>query len=253
MDESHNAGGEGSNVGNYLQYITTKAKGITFLSATFAKRPGNMPIYSLKTAIAKAGVKIGELIDAVKQGGATFQEIMSKALTEAGQMIRRERDMTGVTIDWKGIEDEAVIEKQRQQYDTIIGLFNDIIDFQRRYVDPIVNKKNDEAADEQGEVDHTPGTRDMGINNTPFASRTYNMVQQVLLSLKAEETAKRAIEHLKAGRKPVIAVANTNEGAADDAVGMSEEDMEMPDLSVNLKKGLQNLTVGTLNQMQKVY
>ena len=245
MDESHNAGGETSAVSGYLQYITTKAKGVTFLSATFAKRPGNMPIYSLKTAIAKAGVKIGELIDAVKQGGATFQEIMSKALTEAGQMIRRERDMTGVTIDWKGIEDEAVIEKQRQQYDTIIGLFNDIIDFQRRYVDPIVNKKNDEAADEQGEVDHTPGTRDMGINNTPFASRTYNMVQQVLLSLKAEETAKRAIEHLKQGHKPVIALANTNEGAADEV--STGEDMEMPDLSVNLKKGLQ----GTLRITKK--
>jgi hypothetical protein len=84
MDESHNAGGEGSNVSNYLQYITTRAKGLTFLSATFAKRPGNMPIYSLKTAIAKAGVKVDELIEAVKRGGATFQEIMSKALTEAG-------------------------------------------------------------------------------------------------------------------------------------------------------------------------
>lgn len=237
MDESHNAGGETSAVSGYLQYITTRAKGVTFLSATFAKRPGNMPIYSLKTAIAKAGVKVGELIDAVKRGGATFQEIMSKALTEAGQMIRRERDMSGVTIDWKGIEDEAVIEKQRQQYDTIIGLFNDIIDFQRRYVDPIVNRRNDEAAEIQGEVDHTPGTRDMGINNTPFASRTYNMVQQVLLSLKAEETAKRAIEHIKMGHKPVIALANTNEGAADEV--STGEDMEMPDLSVNLKKGLQ--------------
>jgi hypothetical protein len=239
MDESHNAGGEGSNVSNYLQYITTQAKGLTFLSATFAKRPGNMPIYSLKTAISKAGVKVGELIDAVKRGGATFQEIMSKALTEAGQMIRRERDMTGVTIDWKGIEDEDVIQKQREQYDTVIGLFNEIIDFQRTYVDPIVNNMNDDEAENQGEVDHTPGTRDMGINNTPFASRTYNMVQQVLLSLKAEEAAKRAIEHLKAGRKPVITVANTNEGAADEATGLSDEAMEMPDLSVNLKKGLQ--------------
>ena len=245
MDESHNAGGEGSNVSNYLQYITTKAKGLTFLSATFAKRPGNMPIYSLKTAIAKAGVAVDELIDAVKRGGATFQEIMSKALTEAGQMIRRERSMEGVTIDWRGIEDESVIQKQREQYDTIIGLFNEIISFQRTYVDPIVDKLNDDAAEEQGEVEHTPGTRDMGISNTPFASRTYNMVQQVLLSLKAEEAAKRAIEHLKLGRKPVITVANTNEGAADEV--STGEDMEMPDLSVNLKKGLQ----GTLRITKK--
>lgn len=247
MDESHNAGGDESNISKFLQYITAITKGTTFLSATFAKRPENMPIYALRTAISKAGVKVDELIAAVKKGGATFQEVMSKALTGAGQMIRRERDMTGVAIDWRGIEDEAVIEKQRQQYDTIIGLFNDIIDFQRRYVDPIVNKMNDEAADEQGEVDHTPGTRDMGINNTPFASRTYNMVQQVLLSLKAEEAAKRAIEHLKAGRKPVIALANTNEKSSEEASSSMEEDMEMPDLSVNLKKGLS----GTLRITKK--
>lgn len=247
MDESHNAGGEGSNVGYYLQYITTKAKGITFLSATFAKRPGNMPIYSLKTAISKAGVAVNELIDAVKRGGATFQEIMSKALTEAGQMIRRERDMTGVTIDWRGIEDEAVIQKQREQYDKVIGLFNDIINFQRRYVDPIVDNLNDKEAEVQGSVEHTPGTRDMGINNTPFASRTYNMVQQILLSLKAEEAAKRAIEHLKAGHKPVITVANTNEGAADEVAAADGESMAMPDLSVNLKKGLR----GTLRITRK--
>ena len=246
MDESHEAGGDSAR-GMYLQYISTLAKGITYISATFAKRPDNMPIYSIRTAISKAGVKINELIDAVKRGGATFQEIMSKALTEAGQMIRRERDMRGVIVDWRGIEDEEVIKRHYEQYDKIIGLFNDIIDFQRRFIDPIVNGMNDEAAEEQGEVDHTTGTRDMGINNTPFASRTYNMVQQVLLSLKAAEGAKFAVECLRNGEKPVIAVQNTNEGAADEAVGLSDEDMEMPDLSINLKKGLQ----GTLRITRK--
>lgn len=162
-------------------------------------------------------------------------------------MIRRERDMTGVTIDWRGIEDESVIQKQREQYDKVIGLFNDIINFQRTYVDPIVDNLNDQEADVQGSVDHTPGTRDMGINNTPFASRTYNMVQQILLSLKAEEAAKRAIEHLKAGHKPVITVANTNEGAADEVAAADGESMAMPDLSVNLKKGLR----GTLRITRK--
>lgn len=240
MDESHEAGGE-SKTGSYLQYVTTKAKGITFISATFAKRPDNMPLYALRTAISKADVKLDELIDAVKRGGAAFQEVMSKALVDAGQMIRRERDMTGVTVDWKGIEDEEVISRHYKQYDNIIGLFNEIIDFQRRYVDPIVIKLNDDAADEQGEVNHTPGTKDMGINNTPFASRTHIIVRQVLLSLKAEEGAKFAVECLKKGEKPVITLENTNEGATKDAIGAFEENVEMPDLSVNLKKGLEGV------------
>jgi hypothetical protein len=239
MDESHLAGGESAR-GNYLQYVSTKAGGITYISATFAKRPDNMPLYSLRTAISKAGVAVSELIDAVKRGGATFQEIMSKALTEAGQMIRRERNMTGVTVDWKGIEDEDVIKKHYEQYDKIIGLFNDIIQFQRTYVDPIIDKMNDDAAEDQGEVNHTPGTRDMGINNTPFASQTHQIVKKVLLSLKAEEGAKFAVECLKNGEKPVICVENTNEGAADRATANSDEDMTMPDLSTSLHEGLES-------------
>lgn len=246
MDESHLAGGDSAR-GNYLQFISTRARGITYISATFAKRPDNMPLYSLRTAISKAGVAINDLIDAVKRGGATFQEIMSKALTEAGQMIRRERNMAGVTVDWRGIEDESVIQKHYKQYDKIIGLFNDIIDFQRTYVDPIVNGMNDAAAEMQGSVDHTPGTRDMGINNTPFASRTHLIVKQVLLSLKAEEGAKFAIECLKRGEKPVICLENTNEGAADRATNPADEEMVMPDLSVNLKQGLK----GTLRITEK--
>ena len=104
LDESHTAGGN-SGQGNYFQHIIQKAKNVTFFSATFAKRPDNMPIYALRTAMNEGGMKSSDLIDAVKRGGATLQEIMSQTLTQCGQMIRRERDMTGVTIDWKAIDD----------------------------------------------------------------------------------------------------------------------------------------------------
>ena len=112
LDESHTAGGD-SGQGNYFQHIIQKAKNVTFFSATFAKRPDNMPIYALRTAMNQGGLKASDLIDAVKRGGATLQEIMSQALTQCGQMIRRERDMTGVTIDWKAIDDPEVVTEQR--------------------------------------------------------------------------------------------------------------------------------------------
>lgn len=244
LDESHTAGGN-SGQGNYFQHIIQKAKNVTFFSATFAKRPDNMPIYALRTAMNEGGMKSSDLIDAVKRGGATLQEIMSQTLTQCGQMIRRERDMTGVTIDWKAIDDPERVQEQREQYDSIIGLFNDIINFQKKYVSSYVDERNEELAAIQSTIGIKKGTAALGIKNQPFASKAFNTVQQVLLSLKAKSAAERAIDYLKQGMKPVIALNNTNESQTDNlALG---EEMDAPDLGTSLKKGLE----GTLRYTQK--
>ena len=244
LDESHTAGGN-SGQGNYFQHIIQKAKNVTFFSATFAKRPDNMPIYALRTAMNEGGIKSSDLIDAVKRGGATLQEIMSQTLTQCGQMIRRERDMTGVTIDWKAIDDPERVQEQREQYDSIIGLFNDIISFQKKYVSSYVDERNDELAAIQSTMGIKKGTAALGIKNQPFASKAFNTVQQVLLSLKAKSAAERAIDYLKQGMKPVIALNNTNESQTGNlALG---EEMDAPDLGTSLKKGLE----GTLRYTQK--
>ena len=244
LDESHTAGGQ-SNQGNYFQHIIQKAKNVTFFSATFAKRPDNMPIYALRTAMNQGGLKASELIDAVNRGGATLQEIMSQTLTQCGQMIRRERDMTGVTIDWKPIDDPVVVSEQREQYDKTIELFNDIINFQKAYVMPYINERNEELAAIQASMGLKRGTKALGIASTPFASKAFNTVQQVLLSLKAKEAAKRAIDYLNQGIKPVIALNNTNESQS----GEIKENVEVeePDLGTSLKKGL----AGTLRYTKK--
>lgn len=244
LDESHTAGGN-SGQGNYFQHIIQKAKNVTFFSATFAKRPDNMPIYALRTAMNEGGMKSSDLIDAVKRGGATLQEIMSQTLTQCGQTIRRERDMTGVTIDWKAIDDPERVQEQREQYDSIIGLFNDIINFQKKYVSSYVDERNDELAAIQSTMGIKKGTAALGIKNQPFASKAFNTVQQVLLSLKAKSAAERAIDYLKQGMKPVIALNNTNESQTGNlALG---EEMDAPDLGTSLKKGLE----GTLRYTQK--
>ena len=244
LDESHTAGGN-SGQGNYFQHIIQKAKNVTFFSATFAKRPDNMPIYALRTAMNEGGMKSSDLIDAVKRGGATLQEIMSQTLTQCGQMIRRERDMTGVTIDWKATDDPERVQEQREQYDSIIGLFNDIINFQKKYVSSYVDERNDELAAIQSTIGIKKGTAALGIKNQPFASKAFNTVQQVLLSLKAKSAAERAIDYLKQGMKPVIALNNTNESQTGNlALG---EEMDAPDLGTSLKKGLE----GTLRYTQK--
>lgn len=246
LDESHDAAGEGSGSA-FIQDVLPKVKGVTFLSATYAKTPDAMKLYALKTDLGSKNKEEGEkgdaswkVLNAIKKGGAVFQEIMSQALTKSGQMIRRERDMTGVTIDWNPLtENEVEIQGQRDKFDNIFGIFNDILNFQRTYVDAKLGQMSDDLAFIQGSADHTPGTKDMGIGNVTFASKAYNVVQQALFSIKAEKVADYAIEAIKNGEKPVIAVNNTM-GSMIDEYPMGVE-MDMPDLNSTLMKGLEGI------------
>jgi hypothetical protein len=124
LDESHTVGGQGGGA-KFMQALTGSANGVTFLSATFAKRADNMPIYAQRTAISDCDISQDELIGAIAKGGVTLQEIMSKQLVESGQMIRRERSFEGVNIDWLSV-DEETDKRQREQFDEVATIFNDI-------------------------------------------------------------------------------------------------------------------------------
>lgn len=235
LDESHTVGGD-SGCGRYMQMLTSSAGGVTFLSATFAKRADNMPIYAQRTAIAEAEVKASELIDAIMKGGVTLQEIMSKQLVESVQMIRRERSFEGVTIDWLSVEEETD-RRQREQFDEVAAIFNAIRNFQDDYITPIIDAKNEAAAEWGATVGHTQGTKDMGVKNVPFASKMYNLVNQLLFALKVDAVADRVVENLRNGYKPVISFTNTMEGflsSAPKGVAMDE----VPNFSLTLMRAL---------------
>jgi DNA repair protein RadC len=237
-DESHNAGGAG-NTGQFLQNVVPTTKGMVFLSGTFAKRPDNMPIYALKTGMSDANMSSDEMVEAIQKGGVPLQEIMSKGLVDLGQMIRRERDFTGVNIDWETLSNSK--ESHSKTFDSVIDIFNDLIHFQRNHITPIVEQLNEMLKAEHGVAEKTKGTTDLGISNTPFASKTFNLVRQLLLSLKAEDVAKETIAELKAGRKPVIAIANTMESFLKDMNIQEGDVLGNVDYSLTLKKGLDGL------------
>lgn len=235
LDESHTVGGD-SGCGRYMQMLTSQAGGVTFLSATFAKRADNMPIYAQRTAIAEAGVKASELIEAIMKGGVTLQEIMSKQLVESGQMIRRERSFEGVTIDWLSVEEETN-RRQREQFNEVANIFNAIRNFQDDYITPIIDAKNEAAAEFGATVGHTQGTKDLGVKNVPFASKMYNLVNQLLFALKVDAVADRVVENLRNGYKPVISFTNTMEGFLSSAPkGVAMDDV--PNFSLTLMRAL---------------
>ena len=235
LDESHTVGGD-SGCGRYMQMLTSQAEGVTFLSATFAKRADNMPIYAQRTAIAEAGVKASELIAAIAKGGVTLQEIMSKQLVESGQMIRRERSFEGVTIDWLGVEEETD-RRQREQFNEVAYIFNAIRNFQDDYITPIIEAKNEAAAEVGATVGHRQGAKDLGVKNVPFASKMYNLVNQLLFALKVDAVADRVIDNLRNGYKPVISFTNTMEGFLSSAPKGEAMD-EIPNFSITLMRAL---------------
>lgn len=236
LDESHTVGGQ-SSVGYYMQDILKNVAGVTYMSATFAKRPDNMPLYAMKTAMSESGLSQNKMIEAIQKGGVTLQEVMSKQLSQSGQMIRRERDFSGVSIDWEGV-DPQTDKKQRAQFDEVSKLFNEIKDFQDTYVDPYINEVSNELATTGSYAVRTRGTSHLGVSNVPFASKMFNLVNQLLFALKVDAVADRAIAALKENQKPVISFTNTMEGFLKE-LPKGEQMEEAPDFSMTLMRALE--------------
>ncbi len=206
LDEAHNSSGS-SNTGSFLQGVVANTRGIVFLSATFAKRPDNMPIYAMKTAIADCTMSRDELVEAITKGGVALQEVLSAQLVAEGQMLRRERSFEGVEVNYISLDDKMV--EHRAIADNITMILRDIIAFQNTYINGVVKEMDKIAAAEGKEAEIRKGTSQAGVDNTPYFSKVFQVIGQMLFSLKAEAVAHRAIMRLKEGKKPVIAFAST--------------------------------------------
>jgi predicted RNA methylase len=243
MDEAHNSSGSG-NTGNFMQSALARSRGVVFLSATFAKRPDNMPIYAMKTSIRDASMTRDALIEAITKGGVALQEILASQLVAEGQMIRRERSFEGVEVNYVTLEDKE--QEHKAIADNITSIVRDIIKFQTTYVDEIIEELDDIAVAEGKQVEIREGTSQAGVDNLPYFSKVFNVINQMLFSIKAEAVAERAITRLKEGKKPVIAFASTmgsfiEQMESDTGLAVTDGDTINADFSVVLQKGLDGI------------
>lgn len=243
LDEAHNSSGA-SNTGEFLQKVVADTKGVVFLSATFAKRPDNMPIYAMKTAIADCNMSKDDLVDAITRGGVALQEVLSSQLVAEGQMLRRERSFEGVEVNYITLEEKA--EEHRAIADNITEILRDIIAFQGAYVNKQVEELDKIAVAEGKEVELREGTSQAGVDNQPYFSKVFQVINQMLFSLKADAVAERAIQRLKEGKKPVIAFASTMgsfiEGMENEqGLSVSDGDTINADFTEVLRRGLDGI------------
>lgn len=243
MDEAHNSSGS-SNTGEFLQGVVRSTKGVVFLSATFAKRPDNMPIYGMKTAIADCNMSKDELVDAITKGGVALQEVLSSQLVAEGQMLRRERSFEGIEVNYLSLDDKT--EEHRAIADNITGILRDIIAFQGRHINDAVEELDKIAVAEGKEIELREGTSQAGVDNQPYFSKVFQVINQMLFSLKAQAVAERAIMRLQEGKKPVIAFASTMGSFIETlenekGLPVSDGDVVNADFSEVLKRGLDGI------------
>src|SRR5207249_7710875 len=80
----------------------------------------------------------------------------------------------------------------------------------------------------------------------PYFSKVFNVINQMLFSIKAESVAERAITRLKEGKKPVIAFASTmgsfiEQMENDKGLPVSDGDTINTDFTEVLKRGLDGI------------
>lgn len=220
FDESHNAGGSGETQARTKEQrkaakegesmatgraaeargLVSRAYGTFFSSATYAKRPDVMDLYS-STNMKLAVDKISQLSNAIKQGGVPMQQVVATMLTQDGQYIRRERTFAGVSYDTV----ETKVDKQTAE--NMAAAMRSILAFSR--AKEAVIKNIQKEMDKEGAVVRDMGGERSSIQGANFGATMHSLIDQMLLALKAEESVKFALERLKAGEKVVMTVANT--------------------------------------------
>ncbi len=231
MDESHNATGSDSNIGNFFREAVTLAAGVCFASATYAKYPSSMPVYALKTAMGDANIPAAQLIEIIESGGPILQEVMAKALVESGSMIRRQRDMSEVTRTIYKVSNQSDIDKMRASYDHIIELLEDVYNYQSSFIEPYLK-----SIDALGFIQKThkiPKSETFDVKESKvlfqkFSNRMTPLIRQLLFAIKTEEAVESTLALLKMERKPIVQINRTMESVVSKllAVGSSYDNID---------------------------
>lgn len=215
LDEAHNAAGE-SNTGEFMRSILRDAAGVAYVSATFAKRPDNMPLYFRTDMLDATGGSVEELTEALNNGGPQLQAINTYLLAQSGQFLRRERSFRG--IEFRRHVDESRKEIDTAQADAITDVLRKIVHVDELFHD-LVNdaERMEEILGKSGVTVKLAGNdASSGVDHALFTSIVHNLVKQMLLGIKVDLAADEAAEAIARGEKVVIALENTMESFLDD-------------------------------------
>ncbi len=213
LDESHNAGGSAKEFATTgpmdrseftRSLVARAAGGVIFSSATYAKNPHVMGLYASKTGMrfARDADSAKTLTEMIEEGGVPLQQMLAAKLAESGQYIRRERSFDGIEFKVK------VAPVDHQMADNLATIMSRILEFDELKQSAVKALKK-EFRDEAKRLAGDSSVGGAGAESTNFSSLMHNVIGQSLLSIKAEAAVQDALESVRNGEKPVIALSNT--------------------------------------------
>ena len=229
MDEAHNAAGESKTNKYFMSLLTGEglfgkdaAGGVNpipadwappptlYLSATFAKRPDNMPLY-IHTNLRYAADTPDELKDLFGKGAGTdvLQQIASEMLVKSGSMIRRERSYAGVKMNFVTTGNPS----DAREVDNITTALRALVTADRSLkewlkqpgVKASIVRELGPAGSSFGKV----GDAFNDVKHQSFSSVVHNYIGQLLLATKIKAAVDATVEKMNNGEKVALALQNT--------------------------------------------
>lgn len=206
VDEAHVAAGE-SNISASIGAALSETDAVVYASATPFKGVASFHIYS---RMFPKSVDLASLPETLKAGGEALMEAISSNMARDGVFIRRELDLSKLEFASREPSPERT-QFNRDVSDKVARILS-----RMSYLSGDVSKEvNELNAGFKKQLEGIPENERQGArmqaSSMNFGSRLYSLNRQFLLSLVVEDAADAAIQALKEGRKPVIAVENTGE------------------------------------------
>ena len=214
LDESHLAGGGQKNDrqkkgeektprSEFIRGLLRDSAGAVFSSATYAKNPQVMSLYG-KTDLSLITDDLDTLPEVIEAGGVPLQQVIANMLVESGQYARRERSFEGVEMNLEQLATDTETAKRGA------GVIRRLFELDAQVMQDVRAAYIEEAQKEGGSglIDNAVG--DAAMSSTNFSSTMHNLAAQFLLAIKVDAVVEKAIALHKAGKKPIIALSNTN-------------------------------------------
>ena len=242
MDEAHNAAGvpadpESRGQNAFFMSLLTginllgKDKEVSddwvpppavYLSATFAKRPDNMPLY-IHTNLRYAANTPEELTTLFGKGVKTdvLQQVSSEMLVESGSMLRRERSYEGVTMEF--VTDDENAPRDIREVDKVTTILRALVNADRSLKEWTQDPQTQaDIIFNLGPPGSMMGKEGPGVfkeaKGNPFTSVVHNYIGTLLLSAKTQTAVDMVVDKMNNGEKVVVGLQNTNGSALDDFV-----------------------------------
>lgn len=203
MDETHRAASLKSATSQFFLDVIDQTNLINFQSASAIKKPENLEFFH---KLFPRSVSRNDLQKVIDNADGPILEFISEGLVDSSAMIRREQDLSHITIQ-TFVPTEEEIKKFHNYSDVLSDILTDMVKFSKDIrLDALENIANDDDAvanlDFHQDSDDPKNRLSLSVMN--FGSRMYQIQKQFLLALKTDSTSDAVIQALHEGRKPVI-------------------------------------------------